>query len=214
MSTLDDLDMEIPVSNIDEGKLQKLLAQDLPQVAVANAMGCTEGFISQRMADAGFRAQVAALRIARLESAGDRDSALDKLEDTLISKLEAAVPLMYKPRDILDAFKTINAAKRSNSLMPTTPGEAFGQQARIVLPRVMAVTFIQNNFGEIVEAGGRSLATLPTNALKQLAATQTQSLNEVSNGNNTVRNAPPPRGIEDASVIKAAPLRATATATA
>lgn len=177
------------MSNVDKSKLQKLLAQDLPQVAIANALGCSEGYISQCMADDAFRAQVAAIRIARLEGAGDRDDALDKLEGQLIEKMEKAVNYMIKPRDILDAFKVINSAKRSNSVALTSAGDGFGQQARIILPRAMAVTFVQNNFGEIVEAGGRSLATLPANVLKQMAATKQQQLLGVSNDGNNTGNA-------------------------
>ncbi len=193
------------MANVDKGKLQKLLALDLPQVAVANALGCTEGYIAQCMADASFKAEVAAMKCARLTDGSDRDDKLDKLEGTLIDKLEKSVAMMFKPREILDAFKVVNAAKRSNQMAAGSADPMLGQQARIVLPRVMAVTFVQNNYGEIVEAGGRSLATLPGNVLQQMATTKLKQLTEVPNGQTNIEAAF--GRVEEYTTLKATAVR-------
>lgn len=170
------------MSAIDKQKLQKLLAQELPQVAIAQALGCSESYVSQCMADPQFAAEVSALRVARIEGAGDRDAKLDALESTLIDKLEKAVSLMLRPGEIINAFKIVNAAKRANSLPAGAISGNLGQQVTLVVPQMIVNNFVQNQNGEIIEAGGRSLTTLPSHVLKQMAASKQQLLSEVSNG--------------------------------
>lgn len=163
------------MSSIDLQKMKKLLALELPQVAVASALGCSEGYVAQCMADGSFAAEVSALRIARLEGAGDRDVKLDKLEDLLLDKMEKSLALMFKPSEVLNAFKIINGAKRSTAVTADNgAGGHLAQQVTVVLPQVLAINYVQNHQGEIIEAGGRSLATLPSNVLKQMAAKQQQ----------------------------------------
>lgn len=169
---------------IDLGKMKKLLAQDIPQVAIAAALGCTEGFISQCLSSQEFAMEVAALRIARLEGASDRDGKLDKLEDVIIEKLETSLAYMMKPSDLLGAFRIINGAVRrgTNGINPNV--QPLGQSVVIVLPKVTALSFIQNQNSEIIEAGGRSLATLPSHVLKQMAANKPRVIEgDFTNGN-------------------------------
>lgn len=161
-------------ANVDVAKMKKLLAHDVPAIHIAQVLGCSEGFISQCANDPEFRAEVAAIRIARTEAASQRDEAYDEIEDELLAKLKKSVNYMLRPAEILAALKIINGATRRGQNSGVVSSNTLGQNVQIVLPNVTAVAFLKNDKGEIIEAGGRSLATLPSNVLKQMAVPQVQ----------------------------------------
>lgn len=192
---------------IDMEKMKKLLALELPQSAVASALGCSESLVSQKMTEADFIADVAALKLARLEDSSQRDEKLDKLENTIIDKLEKGINYMLKPQDLLGALKVISAVPRRSQPNMTGASVQLSQTVKVVLPNVMAVTFIKNTQGEIIEAGGRSLATLPSKVLKQMALPNQQSQPRVGviiDGNQTERISEPRGSTEGSKAISAA----------
>ena len=170
------------MSTVDMEKLKKLLSQDIQQSSVAAALGCTEGFISQCLSEESFRHDVAALKLARVESVNDRDITLDKMEDKIIKKLDKAVDYMMRPQELLAAFKAVNSATRRGAAVVGNSQGMVGQVVTVILPVVHSSAFIRNQNGEIIEADGRSLATLPSNVLKQMAAANLQ-LGVNNNGN-------------------------------
>lgn len=171
------------MSTIDKEKMRKLLAQELPHVVVASALGCSEGYISQCLADPNFAAEVSLLKVEKLEECMNRDAALDRLENRIIEKLDKATNLMFKPMELVSAFKVINAAKRSNTVPAGATTTQLNQQVTIIMPQSIAVSFIKNAQGEIIEAGGRSLTTLPASVLKAMAQNPAQ-IGVSNNGTN------------------------------
>ena len=163
------------MAQVDIKKLQKLLSLDLPQVAVAQALGITEGAVSQFMDSPEFRAEVAAMKLVRIEGASVRDDKLDEIEDSIITKLQKSIEYVIRPSELLGALKIISGVPRRTVANMNGAAQALGQTVNITLPNVIAVTYIKNQQGEIIEAGGRSLATLPSNVLKQLAGTNQQA---------------------------------------
>ena len=156
----------------DLEKMKRLLALELPQVAIAAALGVSEGFVSQQMAVPEFIAEVAALRMAKLEKFSEDDARLDTIQSKVIEKLSTSVNYMLKPAELLGALKVISAIPRRSQVSTTGAAVGLSQTVNITLPNVVAVAFVKNGQGEIIEAGGRSLATLPSNVLKQMAAIQ------------------------------------------
>ena len=161
--------------------MKKLLSLDLPQIAVANALGCSDSLISQYMSDPNFLAEVSALKLARLEGASLRDEKLDTIEGKVIDKLMKSVDYLLKPQDLINALKTISAVPRKTVVNGNLQQTNLGQTVNITLPNVTAITFIKNANGEIIEAGGRSLSTLSAAGLKRLALPnqQEQSLLQI-----------------------------------
>lgn len=162
---------------VDLEKMKKLLALDIPQAAIAQALGCTEGFISQQLSREEFSQAVATAKLTALEAEGDRASRLNSMLDATIEKLQKNIPITYKTADLLAIFKIIDssvsrnaAAVAANNALQLANGSG-GQLVQILLPNITALTFIKNTNGEIVEAGGRCLTTLSTQGLKQLAGT-------------------------------------------
>jgi predicted transcriptional regulator len=181
------------MSNVDMRKLQKLLSLDLPQVAVAQALGITEGAISQFMDSPEFRAEVAAMKYARIEGAAVRDEKLDAIEDTVIDKLQKSISYMIKPSELLCALKILSGVPRKSAVNLTGAAQALGQTVNITLPNVTAITYVKTQQGEIIEAGGRSLATLPSSVLKQLAGTNQPAQQQLAVGGNNGQNRQDPR---------------------
>jgi predicted transcriptional regulator len=184
---------EMAMSNVDMRKLQKLLSLDLPQVAVAQALGITEGAISQFMDSPEFRAEVAAMKYARIEGAAVRDEKLDAIEDTVIDKLQKSISYMIKPSELLCALKILSGVPRKSAVNLTGAAQALGQTVNITLPNVTAITYVKTQQGEIIEAGGRSLATLPSSVLKQLAGTNQPAQQQLAVGGNNGQNRQDPR---------------------
>ena len=186
----------------DIEKMKKLLSLDLPQAAVAAALGCSDSLVSQYMADNSFVADIAALRLVRLESATVRDEKLDALENTVIDSLKKSINYMIRPAELLGALKVLSAVPRKSTPSIASEQSSLKQVVNIVLPNAMAIAFIRSPQGEIVEANGRSLATLSAASLKQLVvSTQQQKIGVQSNGRELKDKS---RRIEGTEIIEAA----------
>lgn len=177
-------------AHVDTDKLVKLLSLDIPQVQIALALGCTEGFISQQLQLDDIRSRVSTLRISRLEGTAKHDESLELIENKLIEKLTKSVDYFIKPQEIVNALKVVNGLARKGQVTGNSSSQPLGQVVQVILPNATAINFIRNDRNEIIEADGRSLATLPSHVFKQMAAQHhTQLLPEVSNGDNEAQLA-------------------------
>ena len=156
-----------------EGRALELLGSGVQAEAVAAALGVTPSYISQLLATPEFSEQVTAKRFESLQKHNSRDAAYDAIEDTLLGKLERAIPLMYKPADVLNAIKTINGAKRRGQ---DGPQQLTSQQniVQLLLPKVIHQQFTTNIVNQVVKAGEQELHTLPAAQL----LSQTESEND------------------------------------
>jgi hypothetical protein len=181
-------------AHVDMEMMKKLLALDLPHVQIASALGCTDSYISQCLENAEFKAAVSTLRITRLTAASARDDKIDRLEDKVLDNLEKTIPYIMRPKDALDAFKILNAAKRTSQqgVNSQNGGAGTGQLVTILLPVGISSQFVRNANNEIIEAGGRSLAALPSKVLQQMAANQLA----IPKGNSNERTPEALEGIE------------------
>jgi predicted transcriptional regulator len=151
----------------------QLLGQGHSPRIVAAAMGVTESAISQLLSQDSNAQLVSEKRAAALSRYSDIDDKWNRLEDTLLDKLEKVIPLLIRPRDIINALDKVNSAKRRGSFAPQ---ESLPQD-RVVsleLPPLTQYNFITNINQQIVEIeasdGNRhNLVTIPTNQLDGLA---------------------------------------------
>lgn len=151
-------------------RLASLLGAGVSGTQAAAAVGVTPAYVSQLLAeDQDFATKVAATRLEELQGATSRDRNYDSMEDKLLAKLEQALPLMFKPRDILSAISVINGAKRRGGSSYADGGELNAAEVlKLKMPPVMINQFILNSRSEVVELGGRELRTLTSADLQKL----------------------------------------------
>lgn len=160
-----------------------LLGQGIPAVAVANALGVSESLISQIVSANG--EQIAELRYQNLSQHTERDNNYNALEDKLIKKLDEALPLMYKPMDVLRAISVVNSAKRRGA---TAPEQLPATQAviQISLPTKIVQHITTNINNQVVSAGTQDLVTMQS-------ATLLKELKHVGRTEEETRAIAPPR---------------------
>ena len=153
--------------NPTEEKLLSLLGSGVSAASAASTLGITESAVSQYLSQEEFAAKVVEKRYESLSAHTARDRKYDSLEDSLISRLQEALPLLYKPRDILAAIQTVNNAKRRGSSSP----EQLVQQATVInltLPTTVVEQFTINQQGQVVSVGEKSMLTIQSGSLRKL----------------------------------------------
>lgn len=156
------------LSQLTQERALEFLGQGYSQERVAQVIGVTSGAIAQLMAREDFREAVRARRTEALKKQTELDSAYDDIEMKLVKVLEKKLPLMAlaKPRDVLDAIKVINGAKRRGAeVAPTTePSKIVNINMPVhLLQQFTQVQKLENN--QIIKAGSQDLLTLSPQAL-------------------------------------------------
>ena len=154
-------------SSVEE-KALALLGSGVAAEQVASALGVTPGRISQLLAEETFSQEVAALRYDALQQHNKRDDRYDRLEDTLMDKLDKAMPLLIRPGDIINALTKVNNATRRGQSAPT---QVNNQQniVTLVMPTIIVDKFTTNAQNQVTSAGGQDLSTMASgNLLKQV----------------------------------------------
>lgn len=169
-------------------KIKALLGNGVSQSQVAMACGCDASYVTQLMSNEAFKAEVSELRVRRLTAATNRDEQLGRIEDKLLVKLNQAVDLMFKPSEIIQAFKTVNAAVRRGAEAPTEVAN-MRPVVPLRLPQVMIQNFVINGNSQVVEIDGRPMLTMPSKAALELVkqrqlATDVSELRELHHANN------------------------------
>lgn len=159
--------MTAPAATATEDRALVLLGSGVPATSVASALGVSESRVSQLLANKEFADQVATLRYDNLQQHNTRDSSYDTLEDSLLEKLNKALPLLFRPADILKAIQVVNAAKRRGQ---STPEQVTNQQnvVTLVLPAQITQKFTTNINNQVVRAGEQELITMQSNNLLEL----------------------------------------------
>lgn len=162
---------------MDKDKAKELLGSGLTVEVTADALGVTQGYISQLLSDETFKAEVIALKTKNLTANSERDKKIDSIEDGLIEQLAEAVEnrQIYKPREILSAFAVVNAARRRG-----VPAQAaVGLQQLVVnlqLPAAVVTRFSTTSQGEVIDVTvddrKQTLITMPSGQLLKTLATQ------------------------------------------
>lgn len=149
----------------NELRMLNLLGNGISQELTASTCGVTPAYISQLMAKEGFASLVNKLRYEKLEAESNIDDRYNRMEATLQDKMEKVLPMLIKPRDILDFSTRINQMKRRNTA--TAPSSANSSATVVVnlqLPAaIMNKLVIDAETNKVIEANGQELLTLPSN---------------------------------------------------
>lgn len=121
-------------------KAIEFLGQGYSPEFVAQTVGVTPARISQMLAEEEFRSAVRNRRIANLQKQTSLDTKYEDIEEKLQTKLEKSLPLLSRPRDILDAIRTINGTKRRGQSPTETMAEA--KVVQISMPTKILQQFI------------------------------------------------------------------------
>lgn len=146
------------------GRALELLGSGVPQEAVASTLGVQPSYISQLLSDSNFAEKVTQLKYVALSKHTARDEQYDTIEDSLLSKLDSALPLMLRPTDIVGALKMINGAKRRG----LDSKESIVAQQNIVeltMPTMIVQNFTTNINNQVIKAGDQDLVTIQSDIL-------------------------------------------------
>lgn len=150
-----------------------LLAEGIPAVQVASALGVTESAISQFISDEKFAARLAELRFEKLRRHNARDAELDELEDQLIKQLKSFAQLAVRPMEIARILQIVNSAKRRGASSP----DAITQATPVI--KLSIPTMIVNQIAlrvdannQVISANSQSLVTIPSSHVSKLAEVQ------------------------------------------
>jgi len=164
-------------------QIRSLLKSNCTPSQAANAVGCSEGYISQLLADEEFSADVIGHRIALLQSQASRDQKYDSIEDKLIEGLEMKVQqgiALWKPDVILRAIHTINGVKRRNAGQEQSVS-APSMIINLILPQVAYRQFQVNNENEVISVGDKALVSMPASSLLNMVKQSKDSQEELNN---------------------------------
>lgn len=149
-----------------ESRALELLGSGLPLETVASACGVSVSRISQLMSEQEFSQEVATLRFNALQKHNKIDNKYDALEEKLLGQLERGISMLFKPNEVLNAIRIVNAAKRRGSSAP----EAVVQQqtvVNLVLPAQVVQKFTVNINNQVINAGEQTLQTIQSNTLME-----------------------------------------------
>ena len=172
--------MTAPAATATEDRALSLLGSGVSAEQVAAALGVSASRISQLLSDTGFAAQVATLRYDSLQKHNVRDNTYDGLEDKLLTKLNSALPLLFRPTDILKAIQVVNSAKRRGQ---SAPEQVTNQQTivSLVMPTQIVQQFTTNINNQVVTAGGQDLNTMQSGKLLKLAEDSSSAQEKLTN---------------------------------
>lgn len=158
-------------------KALTLLGQGVSISQAAAALGVSDSYVSQLMAQEEFSAQVATLRFNNLQAHNTRDAAYDELEDMLITKMKDSIPLLIRPMEIRAALKTVNDAKRRGSTAPPTSIEQH-KMVQINLPPIILQNYTAslNALNQVVSVGSQDITTMQSATLKEKLHVRTPAL--------------------------------------
>jgi len=142
------------------GKILEMLGNGLSPEVVSSVLGVSPSYISQLVSDEHFAAQVSALRFSSLQTATALDRKYDGIEDKLATKLEDAIPMMFKSSEILKAVGIVNSLKRRGANNVATNTTINQTVVQLVLPTALTSKFTLNSTNQVISTGDQELITI------------------------------------------------------
>jgi transcriptional regulator with XRE-family HTH domain len=159
-------------------KIIEMLKHGLSQTVVASAVGCSDGYVSQILAEEGVREDIALAKIGDLERAVKVDTKIDDIEDLVLERLRNLAPFITRASEAARVFETLNSAKRKVPEVSGINSTPTAPLVQINISQQAAVAFKLSADQQVVEVDGRSMATLPSrvlaNRLKEIQTSRPQ----------------------------------------
>lgn len=147
-------------------KLISFLAAGVSQSAAAAACGVSPSLVSQLMESPELRDKLAMAKATSLSSDLEHDSRLDRVQDLVLSRVEATVGMITDPMKAVKALQMLSTVKRRT-------GETVGEAApttivTLDLPASAKVAISLSRDKQVIAIDGRSTATLPSKSLSTM----------------------------------------------
>lgn len=161
------------VASPTQQKLIALLGKGYKGIEAAQAVGVTEGYVSQCMSEDWFAQEVARLRLVNLQKHQLLDDKYDSFEEVMLDKLEKMSKMLIKPMEIAKVLQIVNGAKRK-SHVHTDHTTLTQNIVQISIPPALAARFTSNANNQVVEVtdgSGRAqaLVTVTSGQLEGLS---------------------------------------------
>lgn len=162
----------------------ELLGNSVSATQTALALGCTESYISQLLANEEFAKQVTEKRYERLVETSGLDKRYEKLELAAVEKLEDSMQYIVKPFELLRIIQVINGTKRRG--IDTSPTVAQQESISITLPTKVVQQITVNIENQVIQVGAQNLTTIAPNVLmekveKEIVSDQREKKEKVLN---------------------------------
>ncbi len=149
-------------------KALSLLACNVPDVQVANALGVSVSRITQLLSEDEFKDRLAELKYTTLSKHVESDKEKDQFEDKLLGKLQDSLEHEYRAPVLLKAFQVLNAAKRRSA-----PGVAGGitstaPTVQLIMPTKVVNKFTTNIYNQVIKTGQQELITVQSNQMGKM----------------------------------------------
>lgn len=159
-----------------EEDILRLLSDGHSQEVVSSTLGITPSQVSQYLAKEDFRSELAVRKSKKLEKYKLLDDGYDRLEQTVLTKLENSLAFVSKPLELTAILSKLNAAKRRMSDPATNSSVPVQQIVQVVLPMQIIHQFTKTAEGHIVAVDNKSMVTIPSALLSKQASAETLQL--------------------------------------
>lgn len=152
------------MANIED-KAINLLCRGISQVDVAKACGVDESRISQLMGDEEFKAKLIDAKFKKYGEQARMDETYDSMEAKLQQRFEALIPMIHKPKDVLDAMQKLNAMKRRSGIIDADQNK-INEVATLTVPIAIINKYnivVDQSTNRVIEANGQPLLTAQPN---------------------------------------------------
>lgn len=161
-------------------RILSLLSGGCTQVQAAHALGVSEAYVSQLMAEDDFKHQIAENIQKDFEKSIAIDNNYLEIEKQLSDKLKTQIGFMHNPDQLIKTLRFVNDAKRKSGIGAAVNGGTNGHSVpggpvtvNLILPKVVVQDFVLNPNNEVVSVDGKELSTLNSESLNTLVAKRT-----------------------------------------
>lgn len=165
--------MQLPAHELP-AFIVECLQQGFEQKAIADALGCSESYVSQLIAA---RPELRQAKQQLSDRYADTDALYDKIEQEALKQLEMRLATCTKPMELVRIAQAMNAAKRRSLPVEVGAGAGAGTVVHVTIPQQVAVQQFQFNAHNqaiaLTATDGkqeRALITASTEQLDRLAA--------------------------------------------
>lgn len=153
------------VLNGTQLRIAELLGAGASQAQVAMAVGVEESYVSQLMADEGFRASVTERRAEKAAQFAATDAKIDSIEDKAWKRIDQLVDMETNLMKLLKVAQAANGAKRRTGMDGSGGSAGTAPIVNITLPASAVVAFTMTTDKQVVEIAGRSMGTMSSAAV-------------------------------------------------
>lgn len=158
--------MSIPHHSTHATRLIQYISSGVTPGEAARALGITPGAVTQLMETPEVSSELSKLREEQILRSSALDAKYDRIEDTLLDKLEKSIPLLLRAGEITNVLARVNAAKRRGAGAPTAAAPT--KILQLNLPTILQQKFVLNSHNQVITAGAQDLVTIPSAGVAKL----------------------------------------------